>query len=98
WEHTFVNRLPPDATVVDLGASVGGFARALLASAPGAQLILVEANPRLARKLKRAFLDRAGVRVVNAAIGARSRKDVHSSFVRTKKPARSSGVLPTCAR
>jgi FkbM family methyltransferase len=72
WRLTL---LPPGAlseltSVIDIGANVGDWSRAVLALSEPGRLIAVEPQPGIAKQLGRSFADRPEVTVVQAAVGA----------------------------
>lgn len=56
-------------TVIDGGANVGQFARAVSEVYPDAEIISFEAHPDVAETLRRNLADRPQVRVIRAALG-----------------------------
>jgi FkbM family methyltransferase len=68
-------KIPPNATVVDLGSNMGGFSTLALGHDPGVRVIAVEADPEQLPRLQRNLeLNRwtGRVNVINAFIGAQT--------------------------
>lgn len=63
---------PPQPTVLDVGANVGLWSEALLASVPGAEVFAFEPSYAAFQQLTNRFQGRDNVHLVNAAVGRAS--------------------------
>jgi len=73
--HTFIDCIDRDSIIVDLGACIGGFSKALSRRIPFSKMILVEADPFWAKKLKPRFKSKK-FEVLNAAAGSEHKEEV----------------------
>ena len=87
-DHTFIDHFGENSVMVDLGAYMGDFSKAIAEKYPYLKLILVEANPGLIKELKSTFAKNDNVEILNVAVGAKPQ--VRTKFYLSKNPAASS--------
>jgi|GEM_PF-2646293 len=87
-DHYFIDGLGKTPVIVDLGACNAEFSDVLVEKYPDCRMILIEADPHLARNLAAKFKEKKNVEVFNAAVGGES-KDTVKFYISDNRAANS---------
>ncbi|MCX5706430.1 MAG: FkbM family methyltransferase [Candidatus Omnitrophica bacterium] len=75
-EHYFIKNFNKSSIIVDIGSGRGQFINMMVEMYPYSQFILIEPNPDSAKVLSQEFKTNTNVKILAAAVGARSEKSV----------------------